>query len=95
MKPRTRKTAKPVKTPKTAATRKPAAKAKANANANANANARKRKPPVVPDGEFECSVTWDDRPPKTTFTLPYLLSDEQVDHVVLFLEEVIAARGRK
>jgi hypothetical protein len=89
MKPRTRKTAKPVKTPKTASARKPAA------NANAKANARKRKPPVVPDGEFECSVTWDDRPPKTTFTLPYLLSDEQVDHVVLFLEEVIAARGRK
>ena len=93
MKPRTRKTAKPVKTPKTASAREPAANA--NAKANAKANARKRKPPVVPDGEFECSVTWDDKPPKTTFTLPYLLSDEQVDHVVLFLEEVIAARGRK
>ena len=76
-----------------ASARKPAANA--NAKANAKANARKRKPPVVPDGEFECSVTWDDKPPKTTFTLPYLLSDEQVDHVVLFLEEVIAARGRK
>jgi len=46
-------------------------------------------------GEFQCAVTWDDRPPSTTFTLPYLLSDEQADHVVLFLEEVVATRGRK
>ena len=49
----------------------------------------------MPQGEFHCSVTWDDRAPSTTFTLPYLLSDEQADHVVLFLEEVVASRGRK
>lgn len=84
MTPRTRKTAKPE------AARKPPTR-----RASAAVSAKKRKAPAVPQGEFHCSVTWNDRPPSTTFTLPYLLSDEQADHVVLFLEEVVASRGRK
>jgi hypothetical protein len=82
MPPRTRKTANPKPE------RKPPTRGAATST-------KKRKGPAVPQGEFQCSVTWDDRPPSTTFTLPYLLSDEQADHVVLFLEEVVAARGRK
>ena len=81
--PRTRKTAKPK------AARKPPTRRASPAAS------KKRKAPTVALGEFQCAVTWDDRPPSTTFTLPYLLSDEQADHVVLFLEEVVATRGRK